>query len=198
MSEEDPAGQDESQPPAEQPPAGLGDAGKKAIDAMKAERNTAREEARKAQETLDRLKAEQEGKQREYEQQQHDRKVEQDALSKANERILKAEIRAAAAAKMADPEDALRFLNLSEFEVDSDGEVDSTKIGAALDGLMQKKPYLAAQGDKKVWGSADGGARNEHGNGKPQITKDQLSSMSPQEIVAAKEAGQLDHLLGRK
>ena len=138
----------------------LGDAGKQALDRMKAERNAAREQAKTAADELARLKAEAEGKQAEYAAEQKTREVESAALAKANDRILKAEVRVAAATKLNDPADALLHINLSDFEVGSDGEVDATAIGKAIDDLIARKPYLAAQGGKKFQGSADGGARN--------------------------------------
>ena len=130
----------------------LGDAGKKALDAMKAERNAAKAEAKAAADELARLKAAAEGKQAEFEAQQKAREVEAAALAKANERILKAEVRAAATAKLADPQDALRFLDLSAFEVGADGEIDSAAVASAIDNLIKSKPYLAAQGGTRFQG----------------------------------------------
>src|SRR5690606_5724659 len=113
----------------------LGDPGKKALDAMKAAKKAAELEARTTREELAALKAQVEGKEKEYAAEQERRNVEAAALSKANERILKAEIRAAAASKLSDPADALKFLDLSGFEVGDDGEVDSSAIAEAIDGL---------------------------------------------------------------
>ena len=138
----------------------LGDAGKKALDAMKAERNEARAEAKAAADAIAALTAQVEGKQAEYEAAQKTREVETAALAKANERILKAEVRAQAASKLNDPKDALLYLDLSEFEVGEDGEVDGDAVAAAIDKLITDKPYLAAQGTR-FKGEADGGARKE-------------------------------------
>ena len=138
----------------------LGDAGKKALDAMKAERNEARAEAKAAADAIAALTAQVEGKQAEYEAAQKTREVETAALAKANERILKAEVRAQAASKLNDPKDALLHLDLSKFEVGEDGEVDGDAVAAAIDKLITYKPYLAAQGTR-FKGEADGGARKE-------------------------------------
>lgn len=73
-------------------------------------------------------------------------KVEREALAKANTRIIRSEIRAAAAGKLADPKDALNFIDPDEFEVDDDGNVDEDEIADAVDDLLAQKPYLAAQG----------------------------------------------------
>lgn len=94
-----------------------------------------------------------------------------EAAAKANARIVRAEVRAAAAGKLADPSDALRLLDLDEFEVDDDGELDAKKVAKALDDLVKAKPYLAAS--PKGRGSADNGARGGSG-GSPQ-------NISPQE-----------------
>ena len=171
----------------------LGDPGKRALDAMKAARNEAKAEARRIADEFEAYKAQAEGKQAEFEAQQKAREAEAAALAKANERILKAEIRAAAAGKLADPQDALRFLDLSEFEVGSDGEVDGDAIAAAITDLITTKPYLAAQG-KRFQGNADGGARKD--DTPAQVTRDELSRMTPEQIGQAKKEGRLKDLLG--
>ena len=81
------------------------------------------------------------------------------ALAEANQRIVRSEVKAAAGGKLADPQDAVRFLDLTEFEVDEAGDVDTDAIAAAIDDLVKKKPYLSAQGGKRFQGSGDGGHR---------------------------------------
>lgn len=172
----------------------LGDAGKKALDAMKADRNAAREQAKSLEARLAELQAKVDGTEAEHKAAAEAQRVKDEALAAANDRILKAEVRALAAGKLADPQDALRFLNMSEFEVGSDGEVDGKSIEAAIADLVQSKPYLAAQGDKRFQGGADGGARNDAT--KPsQLTKADLGRMSPEEISAAYDSGQLSTLM---
>ena len=117
------------------------------------------------------------------------------ATARANARILRSEIKAAAAGKLADPKDALRFLDLDKFEVDTDGEVDEDEIAEAIDDLLKKKPYLAAaaqSGRRRFEGGADGGARK--GAAKP-ITEEQLAKMTPAQIEKALDNGKLTHLL---
>jgi len=176
--------------------AALGDAGKKALDAMKAERNAAREAAKKAADELEALKAQAEGREAEHKAQQDAQRLKDEALAVANERILKAEVRAAAASKLTDPQDALRFLNLSDFEVGSDGEVDASQVAKAIDDLIASKPYLAAQGGQRFQGSADGGARND-ATKTAQLTRDDIKRMTPEQIADAEAKGQFDGLLGR-
>lgn len=175
----------------------LKDAGKRALDSMKEERNAARQEAKDAKAEADRLKAEQAGEKEKYEQQQRDQQVKDDALKAANERIVKASVRERAATKLADPADALLHLDVSGFEVGSDGEVDTSKIDQAIDSLTQNKPYLAAQSGRTFQGSADGGTRNGNAGAVQQLTREDLSALSPQQIVQAKSEGRLNEVLGR-
>ena len=67
-----------------------------------------------------------------------------EALSAVNGRILRAEVKAAAAGKLADPEDACSMLDLDAFKVGDDGNVDTKAIVKAIDDLVKAKPYLAS------------------------------------------------------
>jgi hypothetical protein len=175
--------------------AALGDAGKKALDAMKAKWKEAEAKAKAEAEARATLEAKIAGKEAEHQAAQEAQRLKDEALAAANERIKKAEVRAAAASKLTDPQDALRFLDLSEFEVDSDGAVDSAQIAKAIDDLIASKPYLAAQGGR-FKGSADGGARNDTA-AVSQLTEADMARMSPEERVEAMEKGQFDRVLGR-
>lgn len=66
-----------------------------------------------------------------------------EGLTASNKRILRAEVKAAAGGVLQDPTDAVRMLDLDEFEVDDDGEVDAKAIEAAVTRLAKDKPYLA-------------------------------------------------------
>lgn len=174
----------------------LGDAGKKALDAMKAERNAARREARDLKRRIADLEAKASDGKDETDPDAIKAEARRQALVEANERILRSEVKAAAAGKFADPGDALRLLDLSEFEVDEDGTIDEEQIADAIDALLTAKPYLSAQGGKRFQGTGDGGPRN---GGRPaQLTRADLADMSPDQIVQAKADGRLDHLLGIK
>lgn len=183
----------EEQPEKVEGEEALGDPGKKALDTMKAERNTAREEAKKARDEAEALKAQIEGREAEYKAEQEKRAAEQAALEKANERILKAEVRAAAAGKLSDPADALRFIDLSSFEVGDDGEVDASAITGAITDLISTKPYLAVQDGKRFQGDADAGTRKE---ARPaQLSEQDVKRLAAEgrhdEIVKAKAEGRL-------
>jgi hypothetical protein len=171
----------------------LGDAGKKALDAMKADRNKYRDELKGLRAELDALKAAAEGREAEHTAAVEAQKAKDEAIASANLKIAKANLRAAAAGKLADPMDALTFIDASSFEVDDDGNIDEDALASAIDDLIRSKPYLAAQG-KRFQGDADGGTRKE---ARPaQLTRDDLSRMSPEEINTARAEGRLNDLLG--
>jgi vacuolar-type H+-ATPase subunit I/STV1 len=172
----------------------------KLLSAYEAEKNKRREQEKslkEIREEFNAFRAKAEGKEAEFTAAQEAQRVRDEALAGANARILKAEGRAAAAGKLNDPADALRYLDLSEFEVGSDGEVDSAAVASAITSLIANKPYLAAQGGQRFQGPADGGARTDAS--KPsQLTRADLAGMSPEQIEAAREAGRFDNLLGGK
>jgi hypothetical protein len=147
------------EPPAKDD-APLGPAGQKALDAMKAEVKAAKAEAARAkalQKELDDLKSST-ASEAEKALEAARKEGGAEATTKANARILRAEVKALAAGKLADPADAVALLDLTQFSVDDDGEVDAKAIGAALDELVKGKPYLAPSTSGP--GSADGGARD--------------------------------------
>lgn len=160
----------------------LGDKGKKALDEMKAQRNEARTGLREwrslakelgvtdAQGLRDLIanagKKEAPEKPAEVTETEPvdvdklKREAALEATQKANDRILRSEVRAIATGKLTDPADALVYLDLSKFEVDDDGAVDEEEITDAITSLLEKKPYLgAAQGGKRFKGTGDGGAK---------------------------------------
>lgn len=171
---------DDESPPPDDPPD-LGDAGKKALDAERT-RAKAAEKAKKAAEkeladARKRLADIDASSKSDHEKAIEKAKAEavetvgKEATAKANARILRAEIKAAAAGKLADPADALRLLDLDDFEVDDDGDVDAKAISKAIADLVKSKPYLAAKANGH--GSADNGSRTGAG--------DNNQSLSPQE-----------------
>lgn len=104
------------------------------------------ERERKARQKLERdLKKMQEATQSESEKALAAARAEgrTEALSVSNARILRAEVKAAAGGVLQDPNDAVRMLDLDDFEVDEDGEVDAKAIEAAVIRLAKDKPYLA-------------------------------------------------------
>ena len=178
----------------------LGDAGKKALDAMKTKWKEA-DAARKALEAdFAEFKARAEGKEAEFAAAQEAQRIKDEALAAANSRIRNAEIRAAAKGVLTDPSDALTFLDLDAIEVSEDGEVDPASIKAALDSLIQTKPYLAVQDGKRFQGGADGGTRKESGASQLSEADDKrlYAEKKYAEIEQAKQAGRLNDYLGIK
>lgn len=171
----------------------LGDPGKRALEAVKDKWKSEREKRRELEQKLTEQSAAGAGEQPDTD--ALVRQAEQNATAKANARIVRSEIRAAAAGKLADPKDALTFIDASQFEVDDDGQVDETEVAEAIEDLLKNKPYLAAQGGKRFLGTADSGARK--GSSRPaQLTRADLKRMSPEQIVKAKAEGRLDDALG--
>lgn len=178
----------------------LGDPGKKALDTMKGKLKAERERRRSLEAQLAERDKPADGDQPDPD--ALVRQAEATALARVNERLVKAEVRAAAAGKLADPADAHRFLDLSQFEVDADGNVDADEVAEAIDDLLTSKPYLAAQGGStkpRFQGTADSGARK--GNARPtQLTEADVKRLSAAgnhaEIVKAQNDGRLDDYLG--
>ncbi len=145
----------------------LGDAGKQALDRMKEQRNAARTEARafkslgKTPEELQALLDGQKPAGDAPDPEALKAEGRREALAESNARILRSEIKAAAAGKVAADmiADLPKLLDLSALEVDAEGNVDEDEIAEAIDALLKKKPSLAAQGGKRFQGSADGGTR---------------------------------------
>jgi len=121
----------------------LGDKGKQALDRMKEKLRSEREKRQAAEARLRDALPQDDAARIAHE-------AEAKALAKANARILAAEVRAAAAGKLADPADALAFVDLSQFEVDDDGSVDQAEIADAIADLIARKPHLAAQGGPRT------------------------------------------------
>lgn len=131
-------------PPKNEDPEGLGEAG---LRTLRAERARADEAERK------RLAAEAERDELRTKNQTAEEKAieaakksgRDEATLEANRRIARSEIKAAAGGKLQDAEDAASFLgDLDRFIVK--GEVDSKAITSAIDELVKAKPYLAAAG----------------------------------------------------
>lgn len=179
------------------PPPELGDAGKRALDAMKAKWKAERDRAKALEVERDQLKqstiTDEAARKAEADRQA----TAAEATKRANLRIVRSEVRAAATGKLADPKDALVFLSLDQFEVSEDGEIDSAEVAQAIDDLIKARPYLAAATAKRFQGTGDNGAVGKH-SGTKQITETELKTMTPEQIVAAREKGQLADLLGGK
>lgn len=192
--EEETAGSDSADDASEETEGAdkLGDAGKKALDAMKA-RWVKERDQRKA------LEAKVAEANKPKDDDKPDLKAITDqARADARAEVLKERaldrVEAKAGKLFADPEDARALLasKVDEF-IDGD-QLDVEAIQDALDGLLKSKPHLAAATAKRFQGSADQGARN--GSKVSQLTEQDLKTMSPHQIEAARVKGQLNELLG--
>lgn len=172
----------------------LGDAGKKALDSMKSKWHAERDQRRELERQLEELRATQSKPEGDDtpDLEEIKRQATREALATANARVLRSEIKAAAVGKLADPADALAFLDLDKFEVGEDG-VDADEVADAIESLIQSKPHLAAAPAKRFQGTGDGGARKAAGPS--QLTRDELSRMTPEQIVQAKQEGRMADLL---
>jgi len=175
----------------------LGDAGKKALDAMKAQRNAERVKARAAETKLAELTAAAALRDKPVEEQALEAaraEARAETSKAANGRILKSELKAAAKGKLADPSDAHLYINLDDFTVSDDGEIDSDALSDAIDDLLTRKPHLGAAPLKRFEGSGDQGANRVT---KPsQLTEADIANMSPADIEKARKEGRLNTLLG--
>jgi hypothetical protein len=177
----------------------LGDKGREAL----AKERQARRDAEKARKAAERELADLKAKAAAGTQQDDAQKAADDArreaeaavLAKANARVLSAKVEALAAGKLADPKDAARYLDLSEFEVGDDFSTDDDAISEAISGLLKRKPYLAAKAQGFQGGDGDGPGRNGS-TGPKQVSAAELKTMSAPEIVKARKEGRLTRLMG--
>lgn len=173
----------------------LGDAGKKALDSMRAKWHAARDEAK----ALKAEKAERDAAAGKKDDAAPDpAEIRKQAQAEARAEVLKDraldKVETKAAKLFADPEDA-RALLAGQVDDFLDGEqVDVDAINEALAELLKKKPHLAAAKPARFQGGADGGARN--GSQVAQLTEQDLKRMSPEQIVKARIDGRLDNLIG--
>jgi membrane protein involved in colicin uptake len=169
----------------------LGDAGKKALDSMKSKWQKERD-ARKA------LEAKLTAADNKDDQTQDPAELRKQAQAEARAEVLKEraldKVEAKAARLFADPEDARALLATRVDDFVDDGQVDVDAINEALTDLLSKKPHLAAATAKRFQGGADGGARK--GSQVSQLTEQDLTRMTPQQIDKARLDGRLNDLLG--
>lgn len=177
--------------PIEDPTAGL-------QKALKAER-LARREADKRAKAFEQQLADKDKPADELAIEQARREARAEALGLANDRLVKAEVKAVLASKVTNPALALRLIDTSEIEVGDDGAVDADAVAAAVDALLAEAPELAAKGTR-FSGGADQGARGK--DGKPsQLTHEDVKRLSAEgrhdEIVKAEREGRLNDLMNK-
>ncbi len=121
----------------------LGDKGKQALDRMKDKLRVEKAKRLDAERKL----AEKSGE-------DDTTRIQREATAKANQRIVRAELKTAAKgvvndAALSDIFALIPKTDLEAIEVDDDGNVDEDEVAALIADLVTKKPYLAAQGGPK-------------------------------------------------
>jgi hypothetical protein len=132
----------------------LGDAGKKALDAMKAERNEAAKRAKALERELEQVRqaSMSEAEKAVAEAEQRGRTT---AASEFGKRLARSEIRATAADASADLEGVFDYLDLGRF-VSEGGEPDTKAIKAFIDGLPKKATTPSFDGGTRGTARAGG------------------------------------------
>jgi hypothetical protein len=146
---DDPEG-DEPDPESGEEPAkdALGDAGKKALERMKAERAAAKKEAaaakKQAAELARKVQEFEDAKKSELERATAKAERAAEQAAKAVARAVAAEVKAVASGQFADPSDATDVLMRDPSKyVDADGDIDTDAIEADLADLLERKPHWA-------------------------------------------------------
>ncbi len=147
VTNEDTSGDTVDEVSVDEKPDTLGDAGKRALAEERSARAAAEKKAKAAEKELADLRK---TTMTDQEKAVADAKAEGrgEAFKEANSRVLRSEIRAAAAGKLADPSDAPALLGELDRFLADDGEIDSKAITSAIDALVKAKPYLAPAGSK--------------------------------------------------
>lgn len=119
-------------------------------------------------------------------------KQRDDTLSEAKEIRLRSAILAEAAKpdrRVIDTDAVIALIDRDSLELDDTGTPKN--IAKAMDRLLEQRPFLVAQGGAR--GNADQGARPGAAN---QLGRDDLKSMSADDIVKARKEGRLTNLAG--
>lgn len=124
------------------------------------------------------------------------READEAATAKANARIVKAELRAAAATKVSNLNALVRLTDIDVIEVDEDGNPSEDDIASAIDKFLTDFPEFAAD-KSKFSGTADQGTKGKQST-PAQLTREQIKSMSPEQLLEAQEKGLLKNVLSGK
>lgn len=174
--------------------AELGDAGKKALDAMKAKMRAAETAAKTAIAELAKRDAALAAKDKPAEEvalENARREATETATNAANLKLAKSALKLAAKGVLADPADALAFIDSSSFDVDDNGDVDSDALNEAIKDLLARKPHLAATPVNRFKGGGDNGAAMPP---KPSATADERAATA---LAAGDVRGSIAHKLSQ-
>lgn len=168
----------------------LGDPGKQALDRMKTQRNDAKKLAKEREAEIAELKRQLEAKDKSPEENELEKaraEARAEAITAANARVIRSEVKSAAAGKLRNPALAIKLLDLTDFDVDENGDVDTDQIQEAITDLLEENPELAAQGGNASFDSGRGKQPR-----KKKLTKQDLAGMSPKEIAKAYDEGRVE------
>lgn len=150
----------------------LGDAGKRALDAERTSRKAADKRARKAEKDLATALAATQTDAEKATATAVDEAKKEVATGYRN-RILEAEVLAAAGGRLHNPADAVAFLDLSDLDPDTDPTELRATITGAIDAMLKERPYLRSP---KTSGDADGGAKPKPATDGKDLTPTQRMS----------------------
>lgn len=168
----------------------LGDKGKQALDRMKTARNDAKKLAKEREAEIAELKRQLAAKDKTPEENELEAaraEARAEAITAANARVIRSEVKSAAAGKLRNPALAIKLLDLTDFDVDENGDVDTDQIQEAITDLLEENPELAAQGGNASFDSGRGKQPR-----KKKLTKQDLAGMSPKEIAKAYDEGRVE------
>lgn len=137
------------------------------------------------------------GKEAEYEAARKEQAVKDEALAAANQRILKAEVRAAASGKSPTRPTPCATSTCPSSPSRMTEAWTAQAIANSIGELLEQKPYLgkAEQAPSGANITPPSGTRDGDRH-QGQLTRDDLKTMSPAEIVKAQQDGRLKDLLG--
>lgn len=117
------------------------------------------------------------------------------AQERANAALRRAAVvSAAGAAGAVDADAVFALLSKDAVTIGDDGQV--TGAEEAVKALLESKPYLVGNSSNvKPPSGADGGPRGAGGDDSQQLTRDDLTTMSPDQINEARLAGRLTKLM---
>lgn len=181
------SGDDDSDNEDEGGEEGLGDAGKKALDDTRKERDRYKGRAREARDALkpwadlgkefgltpDEVRSRLQGKVKDAEGKEVDvdalrREVETKVRGEFAGKLARSQVTALAADVLQNSDDAARFLDLSDLDVDEHGNIDADEVKSLLADLVKDRPYLGKAPTKVRKPNGGGGQGNGNsGSGKP-------------------------------
>jgi hypothetical protein len=183
----DTAASEEEASEQEDPTAGL----KKALAAERKARRDAEKKAR----DLEAARADANKEPAEQALEQARREAREEAQTAFNQRLVQAELKAALKGAVNNPALAMKVIDVSEIDVDANGEVDAQSVTDAIEAALSQYPELKPMDQKKFTGTADQGAKGKASR-PHQLSREELAALSPEARIKAHENGQLDDLLG--